>query len=157
MGHRLLAAAALMMLTTASAWAENEGVPTVKTPDPDRVEAQMEDTIDDIKSYSVEQKNQAMQTARHALDDLDQQITYLQSDIDSKWQDLSQQTRLKKQKALAALKDQQQALEQRYQALQDAGADNWEAAKVQFEQSWQAAKRGWEKLTAPASADDNPS
>ncbi|MEQ3724454.1 hypothetical protein [Alcanivorax sp.] len=150
MTHRILAAATLMLVTTASAWAETEGVPNVKTPEPEKVETQMEETLDDIQSYSVEQKNEAMRVARHAIDDLDQQITLLQGDINSQWRDLSQDARLHKQEALASLKEQQTQLETRYQALQNASEDNWDVAKVQFQQSWEAAKQGWQSLTAPA-------
>ena len=150
MTHRLLAAATLMLVTTATAWAETEGVPNVKTPEPEKVEAQMEDTLDDIQNYSVEQKNQAMRVARHAIDDLNQQITLLQGDINSQWRDLSQDARLQKQEALTALKEQQAQLETRYKALQNASEDNWDAAKVKFQQSCEAAKQGWQSLTAPA-------
>ena len=150
MTHRLLAAATLMLVTTATAWAETEGVPIVKTPEPEKVETQMEETLDDIQNYSVEQKNQAMRVARHAIDDLNQQITLLQGDINSQWRDLSQDARLQKQEALTALKEQQAQLETRYQALQNASEDNWDAAKVKFQQSWEAAKQGWQSLTAPA-------
>ena len=150
MTHRLLAAATLMLVTTATAWAETEGVPNVKTPEPEKVETQMEETLDDIQNSSVEQKNQAMRVARHAIDDLNQQITLLQGDINSQWRDLSQDARLHKQDALTALKEQQAQLETRYQALQNAGEDNWDAAKVKFQQSWEAAKQGWQSLTAPA-------
>lgn len=154
MTHRILAAATLMLVTTASAWAETEGVPNVKTPEPEKVETQMEETLDDIQNYSVEQKNEAMRVARHAIDDLDQQITLLQGDINSQWRDLSQDARLHKQEALASLKEQQTQLETRYQALQNASEDNWDVAKVKFQQSWEAAKQGWQSLTAPAPAQE---
>ena len=157
MTHRLLAAAALMLVTTSISWANTEGVPNVKTPDPEKVTAQMEDTLEEIQAFTVEQKNDAMRAARHALDDLDRQITLLQSEIDSGWKELSQQARLDKQSAMAALKEQRAELETRYQALQQAGADNWEAAKVKFSQGWEAAKQSWQALNAPvAEGTDNP-
>lgn len=158
MTHRLLAAAAFMLVTTSLSWADTQGVPNVKTPDPDKVSTQMEENLEDIQEFTVEQKNDAMRTARHALDDLDQQITLLQSEIDSRWQDLSQQARLDKQSAMATLKEQRAELETRYQALQQAGADNWDAAKVKFAQGWEAVKQSWKELNAPAAEDatDNP-
>ncbi|MEQ3638012.1 hypothetical protein [Alcanivorax sp.] len=154
MTHRLLVAATLMLVTTATAWAETEGVPNVKTPDPEKVETQIGETLEDIQSYSVEQKNQAMRVARHAMDDLNHQVTLMQGDIKSQWKELSQETRLQKQDALASLKEQQAALESHYQALQSASEDNWEAAKVKFQRSWEAAKQGWQSLTAPSPAQE---
>lgn len=157
MTHRLLAAAALMLVTTSISWANTEGVPNVKTPDPDKVATQMEDTLEEIQAFTVEQKNDAMRTARHTLDELDQQITLLQSEIDSRWQDLSQQARLDKQSAMATLKKQRAELESRYQALQQASADNWETAKKKFSRGWEAVKQSWQALNAPvAEGTDNP-
>ncbi|MED5390087.1 MAG: hypothetical protein VX793_14600 [Pseudomonadota bacterium] len=157
MTHRLLAAATLMLVTTATAWADTEGVPNVKTPEPEKVEAQMEENLEDIQAFTVEQKNEAMRVARHALDDLDHQITLMQGEIDSRWQSLSQDARLQKQSAMAELKEQRKQLEARYQSLQQAGADNWESAKVKFRESWEAAKQGWQALTAPAAnGQDSP-
>ena len=157
MTHRLLAAAALMLVTTSISWANTEGVPNVKTPDPEKVTAQMEDTLEEIQAFTVEQKNDAMRAARHALDDLDRQITLLQSEIDSRWQDLSQQARLDKQSAMATLKKQRAELEASYQALQQASADNWEAAKVKFSQGWEAVKQSWQALNAPAAQSPDSS
>ncbi|MBU86279.1 hypothetical protein [Alcanivorax sp.] len=157
MTHRLLAAAALMLVTTSISWANTEGVPNVKTPDPEKVTAQMEDTLEEIQAFTVEQKNDAMRAARHALDDLDRQITLLQSEIDSRWQGLSQQARLDKQSAMATLKEQRAELESRYQALQQASADNWEAAKVKFSRGWDAVKQSWQALNAPVTeSTENP-
>lgn len=157
MTHRLLAAAAFMLVTTSLSWADTEGVPNVKTPDPDKVSTQMEENLEDIQEFTVEQKNDAMRTARHALDDLDQQITLLQSEIDSRWQGLSQQARLDKQSAMAALKEHRAELESRYRELQRASADNWDAAKVKFSQGWEAVKKSWQALNASvAEGTDNP-
>ena len=108
----------------------------------------MEESMEDIREYSVEQKNEAMQVARHALDELQQQMTLLQADIDSRWQELSQDARLQKQEALSALKQEQKELETRYQSMQEAGKENWDAAKQQFQESWAAAKQNWRALTA---------
>lgn len=149
MAHRILAAATLMLVTTAASWADTEGMPNVKTPEPEKVEAQFEETLEDIQDYSIEQKNKAMQAARHGLDDLDREITRLQGDIDRQWRELSQEARLEKQEALSALKQRQEKLEDQYDALQSAGAENWERAKSRFQESWQSAQEGWQRLVAP--------
>ena len=151
MTHKFLAAATLMMVTTAAAWADStEGMPNVKTPEPEKVEVQVESTLDDIRQFSVEQKNEAMRAARHALDDLEQQMTLLQSEMDSQWRDLSQDARLGKQEAMSALKQEQKELEAHYRSMQDAGEDNWQAVQERFQQSWGAAKANWQALVGDA-------
>lgn len=147
MTHKFLAAATLMMVTTAAAWADStQGVPHVKSPEPEKMEMQLESTLEDIGDFSEEQKNEAMRTARHALDDLEQRMNLVQGEIDSQWRDLSQDARLGKQEALSALKQEQQELEAAYRAMQDAGEENWKAAQQQFQESWLAAKRNWQSL-----------
>ncbi|MDX1803526.1 MAG: hypothetical protein R3292_05555 [Alcanivorax sp.] len=155
MGHRLLAATAVMLMTTAAAWAEPEVAPSARPNDPDRVEARMEDRLEDVRNYSVEQKDQAMQAARRALDELDGHIRSLQESVDRNLHTLSRESRQRREEGLAGLKIQQQKLQARYHDLQAATANNWDAAKQHFSESWQAAKKGWRALTHLQS-DDTP-
>jgi DNA repair exonuclease SbcCD ATPase subunit len=155
MRHPLLVAAAFMLATTASSWAQDtsEGTPHVKQPDQENVAARNRDTLDDIRDYSAEQKDEAVRAARHGLDQLDARIEEMSTHIDASWKQLSQQTRLKKQQALGNLKEQRAELETDYQRLQAASADNWEAAKTRFGDAWQATKQAWRALTEPAAEE----
>ncbi|ASK35930.1 hypothetical protein CEK62_16835 [Alcanivorax sp. N3-2A] len=156
MRHSLLVAATFMLATTSSSWAQDatEGVPNIKQPDQENVQAQHRDTMEDIRQYSAEQKEQAMQAARNGLDRLDARIDDASDSINDGWKELSQETRLKKQQALANLKEQRAELQADYQRLQDASADNWDAAKVRFGNAWDATRQAWRELTAPTPAQD---
>ena len=152
----LLLAAALMMANTASSWARDatEGVPNVKQPDHENVQAQMRDTWEAIKQFSVEQKDQALAALRQAMDALDEDIDNASANIEKNWQDMSQDARLRKQEALSEMKDQREELGDRYQDLKAASADNWEAAKARFGGAWSKTKDAWAELTAPEPSAD---
>ncbi|MCC4307581.1 hypothetical protein LL252_03265 [Alcanivorax marinus] len=147
----LLLAAALMMATTASSWAQDatEGVPNVKQPEQENIQAQMRDTWEAIKQFSVEQKDQALAALSQAMTALDEDIDHARANIDENWQDMSQEARLQKQEALADMKDKREDLGEQYQELKAASADNWEVAKARFGGAWEETKDAWAELTAP--------
>ena len=68
-----LLAAALMLATAANSWAQDatDGVPNIKQPDQENIQAQMRDTWETIKQFSADQKDQALAALRHAMDALD--------------------------------------------------------------------------------------
>ena len=113
MRQSLLLAATLMMVTTATSWAQSttEGTPNIKQPDQENVSAQMRDTWEAFKNFSVEQKNEAVEMARRALANLDEEIDEAQKEIDRGWQNLSQEARLEKQETLSELKDERSELQ----------------------------------------------
>ena len=152
MRQSLLLAATLMMVTTATSWAQSttEGTPNIKQPDQENVSTQMRDTWESFKHFSVEQKNEALAVARRALENLDQEIDETQKEIDKGWQNLSQEARLEKQETLSELKDERKELQAEYQELEAASADNWEEAKRRFGSAWQSTKQAWRDLTAPS-------
>ncbi|KAF0805746.1 hypothetical protein A6D6_02007 [Alcanivorax xiamenensis] len=157
MRHSLLMAATLMVATTSLSWAQSdttEGVPNVKQPDQENVQAQLNDTWQEIRNYGVEQKERALEAARQGLDMLDENIDELQKDMDEGWDTLSEQARANKEQALENLKKQREELGKEYSELQEATRGNWEAAKSRFGQAWEAAKDGWRELTRPAEKSD---
>lgn len=152
MRHSLLVATAFMLATTASSWAQetNEGVPHVKQPDQENVATENRGSMEDIRHYSAAQKEDALRAARSGLDRLDTRIEQMSASIDKGWKNLSQETRLKKQKGLSNLKAERAKLQEDYERLQAASADNWDAAKIRFNNAWQSTKQAWRELTAPA-------
>lgn len=149
-----LAAAALMLATTANVWAQpgtTEGTPTVKQPDTTSMQIRARETMQDIKQYSAAQKDQALAKAREGMASLDRRIDQAQTNINEGWKDMSQDARLKKQTALGNLKDDREALQAQYEALKAASADSWEQAKGRFGDAWDSTTRAWHQLTTPDS------
>lgn len=152
----LLFAAALMMATTASSWADDvtEGVPNVKQPDQENVQVQMRETWESIKQFSAEQKDQALAALRQAMAALDEDIDNARANADENWENLSREARQKKEQALDEMGDRREDLDDEYQDLKAASADNWEAAKARFGGAWEKTKDAWVELTAPEPSAD---
>lgn len=152
MRKSMLAAAALMLATTSSVWAQDnttEGTPHVKQPDTTAMKIHARDTWEDIKDYSAAQKEQAVAQAKQGLDALDRQIDQVQENINKGWKNMSQEARLKKQSALSNLKDDRKKLQAQYEDMKGASADNWDEAKHRFGSAWESTKQAWRDLTAP--------
>ncbi len=139
MRQSLLLAATLMMVTTATSWAQSttEGTPNIKQPDQENVSTQMRDTWESFKHFSVEQKNEALAVARRALENRDQEIDETQKEIDKGWQNLSQEARLEKQETLSERKDSRNKLQAEYQEFEVPCSVNWSEAIRRFGSSCQ--------------------
>lgn len=152
MRKSIIAAAALMLATTASAWAQPASTDTssaAEQPGTAAMQRHARDTWEDIKDYSAAQKKQALSKAHEGLKALDHRIDRAQQDLDRHWNDMSQDARLKKQKALGHLKDDRVKLQAQYRELKAASADNWDAAKARFGAAWESTKSAWHALVAP--------
>lgn len=152
MRKSILAAAALMLATTAGAWARPanaDASPTAQQPGTAAMQRHARDTWEDIRNYSAAQKHQAVTKAHEGLKALDHRIDRAQQDLNRHWNDMSQDARLKKQKALGHLKDDRAKLETQYRELKAASADNWDAAKARFGAAWESTRSAWHDLVSP--------
>lgn len=147
MTSKLLAAATLMLVTTASAWANaTDPASGNDSPGSGAMELRLDTSMAPMGEFGVADKPQALALARDGMSDLDQQLDKLVDSIDRQWRDLPQAERLEKQEALAVLKEEKQSLEEHYQALHTANAEQWDAARDRFEQSWAVVTRSWRAL-----------
>lgn len=157
MRKSILAAAALMLATTASAWAQpanTDASSAARPPSTAAMQRHARDTWDDIRDYSAAQKNQAVTKAHEGLKALDHRIDHAQHDLNRHWNDMSQDARLKKQKALGQLKDDRAKLRTRYRELKAASANNWDAAKARFGAAWESTRSAWDDLVSPSASAD---
>ncbi|KGD62667.1 hypothetical protein Y5S_03622 [Alcanivorax nanhaiticus] len=149
MGHKLLAAATLMLVTTASAWAEpSESAIEDKRAATESVEIQQDNPLEALSGLSFAEKGQAMQMVRRELASLNQQLEILQEELQQQWQTLPEQARLSRHEALSALKQEQQDLADAYVGIQEASEDNWERAMDRVEKHWSAFQARWQSFKA---------
>lgn len=151
MRKSIFAAAVLMLAATAGAWAQpvKADAPSAAQSDTAAMQRHARDTWEDIKNYSAAQKKQAVAKAHEGLKALDHRIDRAQQDLNRHWNDMSQASRLKKQKALGHLKDDRAKLRAQYRELKAASASNWDAAKARFGAAWESTKSAWHDLVSP--------
>ena len=121
-----------------------------KTTAADVKEEAME-TYQALKSYTLEQRDQAMAEANERLNKLDAQIETLQTRIDEGWQDMTQMARQETRQTLNALKQQRQEAAEWLGGMRHSSAAAWEEVKKGFadsydrlEEAFRAAKRDFE-------------
>lgn len=94
------------------------------------------ETYDVLKSYSLEQRDEALAAAENKIEKLDGQIAQMQKTIDNKWQDMSQATQERTRKTLDTLREKREALAEWLGGLRYSSEDAWEEVKKGFSDSY---------------------
>jgi len=91
-----------------------------------------------IKSYSVEQRDEALKNARSVLADADARIEHFESEMTRNWDKMSASARKHSQETMKTLRQQRQDLSQGYGELKRSSANAWDEVKGGFAKSYAA-------------------
>jgi len=131
----VVAICALFFLTAASFAAEPEGKTTAKD-----VTQKLKETGQTIKSYSFEQRDEAVKKAKAELDDLDARIERMDAQIEKRWDKMDKSARKQAKASQKALHRQRNDLAEWYVALKHSSADAWDQVKTGFVKSYAVLK-----------------
>jgi hypothetical protein len=95
------------------------------------------ETLQTLKNYSSEQREEAIKKAKQILEDLDAQIDRLEFDFAKKWDQMDQAARKKSTEILKNLRKQRNALAEWYGGLKHSSGKAWEKVKQGFIKSYQ--------------------
>jgi hypothetical protein len=109
------------------------------------VKKETRDLIDSVKSYSAEQRDEAIQKIELAILRLDNRIEGLQARIDDEWDDMTVQTRQQTRASLRALQKERVKLAEWYGNLKGSSADAWDEIKRGFSQAYSSINKAWAK------------
>ena len=109
------------------------------------VKQKVAEAAEAIKSYSVAQRDEALQKAKAVLDDLDARIDRLQSQLNEKWEQMDQIARQKATASLTALRKQRNEIAEWYGGLKHSSSKAWEDVKAGFLKSYQALREAFDK------------
>jgi len=98
-----------------------------------------------IKSYSVDQRDEALKKAKAVLDDLDDRIDRMASQLNEKWDHMDQFARKKAMATLTALRKQRNEIAEWYGGLRHSSSNAWEDVKKGFLKSYQALQDAFDK------------
>ncbi len=101
------------------------------------------ETYDILKSYTLEQRDEALVAAEDQIDRLDGQIAQMQKSIDNKWQDMSQATQEQTRKTLDALREKREGLAEWLGGLRYSSEDAWEEVKKGFSDSYDRLQKAF--------------
>ena len=109
------------------------------------VKQEMQDLLQTLKGYAADQRDEAIQKTKTALDNLDNRIDALETRIDNAWDKMDKAAREKARANLKALRKQRTELAEWYGSLKSSSADAWEQIKKGFSDAYTALYDAWEK------------
>lgn len=98
-----------------------------------------------IKDYTVAQRDEAIKSAKAALDDVDARLRRLERKLESEWDKMDQAARKKARATLAALRRERNELAEWYGGLKHSSAESWEQVKAGFVKSYEVLKESFSK------------
>jgi hypothetical protein len=98
-----------------------------------------------LKSYSVEQRDEALARSRSALDNIDRRIDRLESTMLENWEQMDQAARDKTRASLQALREQRTRVAEWYGSMKSSSASAWGHIRQGFAEAYRALHEAWEK------------
>jgi len=89
-----------------------------------------------IKKYSVEQRDEAVQSMKSTLGKIDKRIDETESSLNRNWSRMTQSARKQKQKSIRALKKKRNEVAEWYGGLKHGSANAWDDIKKGFSDAY---------------------
>lgn len=109
------------------------------------IKQEAEDLTEAIKSYSAEQRDEALREAKRAIETLDSGIESMQRKLDREWEQMDQSARQKVQASMRTLRSKRNELAEWYGGLKHSSAKAWEDVKKGFLRSYRTLGEAFEQ------------
>ncbi len=117
------------------------------------VKQETADLLKALKSYTIEQRDEAVRKTAAALAKLDQRIDVLETRIDKNWDKMDQAARENARASLKELRRQRTIVAEWYGSLKSSSAGAWEHMKEGFSDAYKSLQEAWIKSQKEFSAD----
>ncbi|MGQ3684651.1 MAG: hypothetical protein ACUBOA_06545 [Candidatus Loosdrechtia sp.] len=122
-------------------------------PSAEEIKKETQELIQALKAYTAEQRDQAIEKTKAALESLDKRIQELEKTIDYNWDKMDKTVREKARDSLSALRKQQTQLADWYGNLKSSTSEAWSHMMKGFSDAFQAIHEAWEKSVKELSSD----
>ena len=109
------------------------------------IQQETRELLQALKSYTVEQRDEAIRKIKAAQENLDRRIEMLEQDIAQNWDKMDGATREKSRASLKALRQQRTEVAEYYGSLKTSSAAAWGHMKQGFSSAYRALHDAWEK------------
>jgi chromosome segregation ATPase len=130
-----------MLVTTPLCYAQSSEEKTSI----EEVKQETQDLIQALEAYTADQRDEAVQRASTALNNLDERIDALEKRIDDNWDQMNKAAREKARANLKALRKKRNEVAEWYGSLKTSSTDAWEHMKKGFSDAYKALGDAWEK------------
>jgi hypothetical protein len=130
------ALAALLVFSPLSPAADTSGA---KTSAKD-VSRKADDAAQALAKYTIQQRDEALRSAKAALDEADARMRSLDRKIEREWDQMDQAARKKARAAQSTLRKERDEAASWYARLKDSSAESWDEVKSGFIKSYESLK-----------------
>jgi len=117
------------------------------------VEVEAREFISTLGQYSANQRDEAIDKARQALENGDSQISELEERIDRNWDSMSEETRQQARDNLSRLRERRGELGEWYDDFKGSSAGSWDGVKEGFTDAYQKMSDSWVNAKREFEAD----
>lgn len=117
------------------------------------VRQETQDLIQALKGYSADQRDEAIQKTKSALEKIDKRIDALETRIDNNWDNMNKAAREKVLASLKVLRKQRIKVAEWYGSLKNSSVDAWEHMKKGFSDAYKAFSDAWERAEKEFGSD----
>jgi DNA anti-recombination protein RmuC len=111
----------------------------------EEVNQKVKDALEAIKSYSVQQRDEALKKVKVAMDAVDARIQDLEDRIKTKWSQMDQTTREKAKATQQSLRKKRLELAEWYGEMRQSSSKAWDHVKKGFLDSYDSLSKAFDK------------
>lgn len=111
----------------------------------EQVKQEAKDLVHALKTYSFEQKDEAIERTKTALGNLDSHIDSLETRMEKNWDNMDEQVRKETRANLKTLRQQRTKMAELYDNLKNSSADSWDHVKKGFSDAYEALSEAVKK------------
>jgi hypothetical protein len=131
----------VMFVTMPAGFAKSHGDHTTI----EAVQQEAQDLLEALKDYTADQRDEAIERSKTALDILDRRIDELETDIADNWDQMSSAAREKTRESLKILRKKRNDVAEKYGSLKASSTSAWEEMKQGFSEAYEALSDAWAK------------
>ncbi len=117
------------------------------------VKKEMVDLLETLKSYTAEQRDEAVEKTQKAMDKLDKRIDTVESRIDKNWNTMTETAREEARAKMKALHKQRTKMAEWYGSMKNSSASAWKLVKKGFSDAYKTLGKTWEKSEKESDSD----
>ena len=98
-----------------------------------------------VGKYAIQERDEALKSAKAALDDVDGRMRALDRKVDREWDGMDQAARTRARSAESALRRERDEVAEWYGGLKHGSAESWDEVKTGFVSSYEKLKASFTK------------
>jgi hypothetical protein len=112
------------------------------------VSKKADETARAVGKYTIQERDEALKSAKAALDDVDARMRALDRKVDREWDHMDQAARARARTAQNALRRERDEVAEWYGGLKHSSAESWDEVKTGFVSSYEKLKASFAKATS---------